>query len=80
MSAESTKQNHSYSTNPQELIAEFVKLRNRLGLTQDTAALILETSQSWVSTMEKGSRTPHVLMIEGAIARLQDWERLKQKS
>jgi len=44
--------------------------RFRLGLTQAEAAAILKTSASWVDKAERNQRAPHILMQEGALARL----------
>ena len=44
--------------------------RTRLGITQPEAAAILATSFSWVEKAERGERAPHILMQEGALARL----------
>ena len=50
----------------QHLLSE----RTRLGLTQTEAAVVLETSASWVDKAERNQRAPHILMQEGALARL----------
>jgi len=52
----------------QHLLSE----RTRLGLTQAEAAELLETSASWVDKAERNKRSPHILMQEGALARLKD--------
>ena len=44
--------------------------RDRLGLTQAEAARLLSVSASWVDKAERDQRAPHVLMQEGALARL----------
>lgn len=44
--------------------------RERLGLTQAEAAPLLDVSSSWIDKAERTQRTPHVLMQEGALARL----------
>lgn len=52
----------------QHLLSE----RTRLGLTQAEAAEVLETSASWVDKAERNQRAPHILMQEGALARLKN--------
>lgn len=44
--------------------------RTRLGLTQEEAAAVLSTSKSWVEKAEYSARDPHILLQEGALARL----------
>ena len=44
--------------------------RTRLGLTQAEAGVILSTSKSWVEKAEYSTRDPHILLQEGALARL----------
>jgi transcriptional regulator with XRE-family HTH domain len=44
--------------------------RQRLGLTQPEAAALLDVSPSWIDKAERVQRAPHVLMQEGALARL----------
>lgn len=44
--------------------------REGLGLTQAEAAPLLDVSPSWIDKAERTQRTPHVLMQEGALARL----------
>lgn len=44
--------------------------RERLGLTQGQAAGLLSVSASWVDKAERDQRAPHILMQEGALARL----------
>lgn len=51
---------------PEQLKGE----RERLGLTQAQAAAALSVSASWVDKVERDLRVPHVLMQEGALARL----------
>lgn len=57
-------------TFPQQLKSE----RERLGLTQAEAAAILSVSASWVDKTERKEREPHVLMQEGALARLKGFK------
>jgi len=44
--------------------------RERLGLTQEEAAQALSASKSWVEKAEYSTRDPHILLQEGALARL----------
>lgn len=46
--------------------------RERLGLTQEEAAKALSASKSWVEKAEYSSRDPHILLQEGALARLKN--------
>ena len=46
--------------------------RERLRLTQEEAAQALSTSKSWVEKAEYSSRDPHILLHEGALARLKN--------
>ena len=51
--------------------AELLKAeRQRLHLTQAAAAVVLDVSPSWVDKAECERRAVHVLMQEGALARL----------
>ena len=56
--------------------AQLKSERTRLGFNQAEAAEVLETSASWVDKAERNQRTPHILMQEGALARL---KKLKPK-
>ena len=51
--------------------------RARLGLTQAEAGEALSASKSWVEKAEYSTRDPHILLQEGALARL---AKLKPKS
>lgn len=53
--------------------------RERLGLTQVECAEALAVSKSWVEKAERGEREPHILMQEGALARLKARKRLAQQ-
>ena len=51
---------------PEKLLSE----RQRLSLTQAEAAALLEISKSALEKWEAGTKTPKLLMQEGALARL----------
>lgn len=44
--------------------------RERLGLTQDQLATLLDMSHEWVSKCERGLSTPAAITQEGALERL----------
>lgn len=50
--------------------AELKALRESLALTQAATAVILEISKSTLEKWEAGTKTPKLLMQEGAFARL----------
>ena len=54
----------------QQLKAE----RKRLRLTQAEAAAVLDVSPSWVDKAECERREVHILMQEGALARLKEFK------
>jgi len=51
--------------------------RARFGLTQAETGEALSVSKSWVEKAEYSTRAPHILLQEGALARL---EKLKPKA
>jgi DNA-binding XRE family transcriptional regulator len=58
------------------LLRELAATRNRLGITQETVAARMETSQSAVARMERGDMNPKLSTIEGyasAIGRRVQW-------
>lgn len=48
--------------------------RQRAGITQKLAAVVLKISFETYSKWERGKLFPHVLMQEGALARLRSWD------
>lgn len=58
------------------LLRDLAATRKRLGITQETVAARMETSQSAVARMERGEMNPKLSTIEGyatAIGRRVDW-------